>query len=70
MIKQIYTNRSGREMVVNSNDRSIRHFKVEFADRKIEATLKFIDSVEKTQWLDCTISADGEYVIGGKISLN
>ena len=30
----------------------------------LEVVLKFFDSVEKTQFLDCAFSADGEYVVG------
>jgi COMPASS component SWD1 len=65
LIKQISISRSGMDMIVNSNDRIIRHFKLDMnPPLKIDAVLKFFDSVEKTQFLDCAFSADGEYVVG------
>lgn len=72
LIKQISISRSGMDMIVNSNDRIIRHFKIDMNDYpvKIEAVLKFFDSVEKTQFLDCAFSADGEYIVGACVHRN
>jgi COMPASS component SWD1 len=66
LIKQIYFTRSGRAMIVNSNDRIIRTFAVDInkSPPSITPELKFMDSVDRTQWLECRISADGEYVVG------
>ncbi|KAI8901381.1 WD40-repeat-containing domain protein [Globomyces pollinis-pini] len=66
-IRQIQFNRSGREMIVNSNDRIIRLYLLEEVNGKlnIEIEQKFQDAIEKTQWIQCQFSADGEYIIGG-----
>ena len=81
IVKQIVFSRSGLDMIINSSDRIIRLYSVESAEEEdkdeglenepeeiapeIEAAGKFLDSVDRTQWFDCCISADGEYVVGG-----
>ncbi|TPX72101.1 hypothetical protein SpCBS45565_g00483 [Spizellomyces sp. 'palustris'] len=57
----------GRDLVVNSNDKTIRVFIVEQdADTIVlDHEQKFLDSVNRSQWAKCCFSADGEYVIGG-----
>jgi COMPASS component SWD1 len=65
LIKQILFTRSGREMIVNSNDRVIRTFAIDGkGPEDIRPDLKFTDSIDRTQWLESRISADGEYVVG------
>ena len=54
-------------MIINSSDRIIRAYSIDWEDDEpdIELEGKFTDSVDRTQWVDCCISADGEYVVGG-----
>lgn len=54
-------------MIINSSDRIIRAYSIDWEDDEpdIELEGKFMDSVDRTQWFDCCISADGEYVVGG-----
>ena len=66
-------------MIINSSDRVIRLYSVDSVEEEnedgesgeeepapeIEAEGKFLDSVDRIQWFDCCISADGEYVVGG-----
>lgn len=84
IVKQIIFSRSGLDMIVNSSDRVIRLYSVESVDEEnedgeageeepapeIEAEGKFLDSVDRIQWFDCCISADGEYVVGGMFAID
>jgi COMPASS component SWD1 len=66
LIKQLYFSRSGRDMIVNSNDRMVRNFAIDFTTFPIEISplLKFFDSIDRPQWTESCISADGEYIVG------
>lgn len=56
-------------MLVNSSDRIMRSYSMEYDPQDTEPDLeldgKFMEGVDKTQWLDCCFSADGEYVVAG-----
>ncbi|KAJ3331828.1 hypothetical protein HDU91_003232 [Kappamyces sp. JEL0680] len=57
---------SGRDMLVNSSDRVLRCYSLESAadgSPEFELVSKYLDAVERTQWSDCCITADGEYVV-------
>lgn len=57
-------------MVVNSNDRIIRSYTIDYSKTipSIQLVLKFSDMVERTQWLECGISSDSEYIFGARES--
>ncbi|KIJ56751.1 hypothetical protein M422DRAFT_72901 [Sphaerobolus stellatus SS14] len=78
-IKQIKLSRCGRYLLVNSQDRVIRHFEIPtypipskqseandgFFDLDLEPIYRFADPVDKVQWNGIGYSADSEWVIGG-----
>ena len=57
-----------KDLVVNASDRHIRVFNKN-ENGEFELIQKFIDQVDKNQWVDCCLSADAEYIVGGS-SLN
>ncbi|KAG9302313.1 hypothetical protein G9A89_008804 [Geosiphon pyriformis] len=63
-IKNILFSRDGKDIVVNSNDRTIRVFNLE-QDGILFLRQNFTDVVNKVQWNQCCFNRDGEYVIGG-----
>lgn len=70
-IREIAFDRSGRGLVVNSNDRSIRVLSVEVDPSDSLPTLRlavihrFVDQVNRTPWSGIGFSGDGEYVYAG-----
>ncbi|KAJ8328969.1 chromatin binding protein [Batrachochytrium dendrobatidis] len=66
-IKQICFNRDGRNMLVNTHDRTIRCFVLDYKDNGtilFELLNKYQDSVDRNQWTKCCFSADGDMVVG------
>ncbi|CAO1617800.1 unnamed protein product [Sympodiomycopsis kandeliae] len=75
-IREMAFDRSGRGLVVNSNDRSIRVLAVEevldpsdttatTASLRLRVLHRFLDQVNRTPWSGLGFSGDGEYVYAG-----
>ena len=69
-IKSIMIDIKGKDLLLNCNDRVIRIYTIlnegEHGIQLIPG-YKFQDSVDRVQWLTCGFSANGEYIVGGKI---
>ncbi|CAG8585480.1 3032_t:CDS:2, partial [Paraglomus occultum] len=63
-IKQIKLSRNGKDILVNSNDRTIRLFSLDENGMPVSRH-SFMDRVNRIQWNQCCFNRDGEYVIGG-----
>ncbi|KAG5645768.1 hypothetical protein DXG03_005305 [Asterophora parasitica] len=67
--------KSGRRLVTNSSDRTLRQFSLptygapnpdgEFLDEELEPTHRFNDPINKTAWYGMSYSPDGEWLAGG-----
>ncbi|KAF5388144.1 hypothetical protein D9615_000017 [Tricholomella constricta] len=67
--------KSGRRLVTNSSDRTLRQFNLpvylppnldgEFVDEELEPTHRFNDPINKTAWYGMSYSPDGEWLAGG-----
>ena len=67
-IRQIHFSSSSRYMIVNAMDRVIRCYQYDPSFTSVLGLLhSFKDAVEKVIWVQCAISADEEFVIGGII---
>ncbi|KNZ73663.1 Retinoblastoma-binding protein 5, partial [Termitomyces sp. J132] len=74
-IKGLAFAKSGRRLVTNSSDRTLRQFNLpmyrtltpesEFIDDELEPTHRFHDPINKTGWHGMTYSPDGEWLAGG-----
>ncbi|CAO3684972.1 unnamed protein product [Rhizopus microsporus] len=65
-IKGIQWSRNGRELLINSNDRSIRYYQIEDEDTGIPVFReRFQDLINRSQWSQTCFNADNECVIGG-----
>lgn len=69
-VREIAFDRSGRNLVVNSNDRSIRVVAVETSHTpklhvQLHVVHRFQDLVNRTPWNGIGFSGDGEYVYAG-----
>ncbi|EIN10220.1 WD40 repeat-like protein, partial [Punctularia strigosozonata HHB-11173 SS5] len=75
-IKGIEFVRSGRRMVTNSSDRTIRQFNVPtyptpsaeealYLEQELEPTHRFNDPINRTAWHAVAYSPDGEWLAGG-----
>lgn len=56
-----------RDILFNSNDRVIRLYQLEDYDGVPVLRNKFQDLVNRIQWNTTCLSADGEFVVGGKV---
>jgi len=67
--------KSGRRLVTNSSDRTLRQFNLpnypapnsngEFLEQELEPTHRFNDPINKTAWYAMSYSPDGEWLAGG-----
>ncbi|GBE79127.1 Set1 complex component swd1 [Sparassis crispa] len=67
--------KSGRRLVTNSSDRTLRQFNVpsyapptadrEYIEQELEPTHRFNDPINKTAWHAMSYSPDGEWLAGG-----
>ena len=60
-IRSITFNRSGEQFVINSNDRVVRLFET----ASCSCLQEFRDVVNNLRWRKCTLSSDGDYIVGG-----
>ncbi|WFD35214.1 chromatin binding protein [Malassezia cuniculi] len=64
-IRQLAFDRTGRHLVVNMNDRTIRTLTASGSPPSFAARHKFQDLVGRTPWDGVSFSSDSEYVLGG-----
>jgi len=64
-IKHLAFDRSGRYLIVNSNDRIIRVLEMTNAQYDFELLHQFSDPINRTPWNGICFSSDGEYVVAG-----
>ncbi|PFH50346.1 hypothetical protein AMATHDRAFT_4081 [Amanita thiersii Skay4041] len=74
-IKGLEFAKSGRRLVTNSSDRTIRQFNLpqyappnqerEYLEQELEPTQRFNDPISKTAWHAVSYSPDGEWLAGG-----
>jgi COMPASS component SWD1 len=67
--------KSGRRLVTNSSDRTLRQFSLptypppnaerEYIEQELEPTHRFNDPINKTAWHAMSYSPDGEWLAGG-----
>ncbi|KIM83996.1 hypothetical protein PILCRDRAFT_68653, partial [Piloderma croceum F 1598] len=67
--------KSGRRLVTNSSDRTLRQFNLpiypppnadrEYIEQELEPTHRFNDPINKTAWYAMSYSSDGEWLAGG-----
>ncbi|KAF8632023.1 hypothetical protein AX17_004966 [Amanita inopinata Kibby_2008] len=75
IIKGLDFTKTGRRLVTNSSDRTLRQFNVphypspsseaEYLEHELEPTQRFNDPINKTAWHAISYSPDGEWLAGG-----
>ncbi|KAK2462310.1 hypothetical protein APHAL10511_005616 [Amanita phalloides] len=76
VIKGLDFAKSGRRLVTNSSDRTLRQFNLptypspnqqcpEFVEQELEPTQRFNDPINRTAWHAMSYSPDGEWLAGG-----